>query len=54
MQRQSNCHALSTEAMICNLGHPGEDQKMSMRDFVILAERLAVTLGACELVHVIM
>ena len=54
MNRQCTCDALSTEAMIGEIGHPVEDQKLGIRDFAILAERVAVTLGGCVLLHAIM
>ncbi len=53
MQRQCIYDALSTEAVVCGIGDPAEDEKLIIRDFVILAERLAITLSACGLVHAI-
>lgn len=53
MKQQCTLSALTTDEVMVDLYRAGEGRKMSLHDFIVVAEQVAATLGAVGLVHYI-
>ncbi len=54
MQQQPIHGAISTAALIRSVDNPASEEKMSVHDLVVVVEQVALALGVCGLVHLVM